>query len=205
MIRINARVFRQAFTLRPFDNLPDRAWAELTDPVSFVVGSMLMLFYGSKSVAAGASSHPDPAVMGQRFGQRFGATAVVVLVVTMPVLIGLLFPNVATGDPFVYALTLLVAGAVTFVPGRIAELREKGRLRGGGYPKTLRQIMWYLESVIAIVAILAMVTWKFGGPGNHEVVRAVVWGVLAVCAADLYTVSAVRTIALAEDDVGRVP
>ncbi len=199
-ILTNARLVRRTFTLRPFDDIPDEAWPELVDPVGFVVGSILVLFYGSRSASGGSSLSRDPVLVGQRIGWRFGATAVVLLVVIMPVLVGLLFPEVATGDPFAYALTLLAAGAITFVPGRVADLRDKGRVRGSGYPKTLRKAMWYLESVIAIIAVVVIVAWKFGGPGNHQVVRAVVWGLLAVCAAEFYTFGAVRNIALAEAD-----
>src|ERR1700733_10954980 len=140
----------------PFDNLPEEAWSELTDPVSFVVGSMLILFYRAKRVPD-QSAPFDPVAVGGRIGATLGATPWVVMPVLIPVLVGLLFPQFGVGNSFWYAMTLLVAGAFTVVPSRLADLRDRKRVRGAGYPKTLRKVMWWIEVCIwfgAIVAIL---------------------------------------------------
>jgi hypothetical protein len=192
----------------PLDAIPDRAWDELTDPANFLVGSALTLCYGTRSKPIGrgsqtiAGSFWDGFRRGTRIGARVSAmlnVAIVMVAATLlPILVGTFFPRVGTGDPTVYALTLLVAGAFTLIPGRVSELREKGRLRGHGYPRRLRKVMWNLESFIVITTIVMLSVWNVVRLGDDESVRAVVWGVLAVAVSDLLALSYIKLVAVVE-------
>src|ERR1700733_1270176 len=201
MGRTNRILTGSVLNAHPFDNLPEEAWSELTDPVSFVVGSMLILFYRAKRVPD-QSAPFDPVAVGGRIGATLGATPWVVMPVLIPVLVGLLFPQFGVGNSFWYAMTLLVAGAFTVVPSRLADLRDRKRVRGAGYPKTLRKVMWWIEVCIWFGAIVAIFVWNFGGAKDHSIVRAVVWGLLAVSLTEFATLSAARSIAIAETPDG---
>jgi hypothetical protein len=166
-------------------------WAAVTDPVSFVVGSILLLFLRRKLSIKPAFEvegwRLEGEVMGLLLSTILTPTLILALPVALPVLVGVLFPHLGTGDPFWFALTLLVAGAVTLVPGRLAELRAKGWARGSGYPKKLRKTMWGIEFCIVIVVIPLILFWNFGGQGHHPAVRAVAWGLVSISLAELWT------------------
>lgn len=158
--------------------LPEDAWDEAVDPVGFLVGSILVVFLGR-------------ATAGEK-GTRVSSILWIALAVLIPVLVGVLFPHFGTGDPLSFGLTLLLAGVVTFVPSRLAELRASGHVPGDGYPKRLRQAMWNVEAWLAIGAVVVILVWT---PQEDEIVRGIACGVLAVCAAELYTYAGVALAA----------
>jgi hypothetical protein len=171
--------------------IPEETWAELTDPVGFVIGTVLIFVYGKRRPGVETAN----SVLG-----RVGTTLWVAAAVVIPLVVGKIWPHIGTGDDFWYAMTLLIAGALTFIPGRVGELRDKTppRVKGHGYPKMLRLVMLVIEYLIAAAAIIMILVWGFGGAENHGVVRAVVWGLLATCAAEISTFAAARQIAAAD-------
>lgn len=158
---------------------PEGAWAELTDPLSFFVGSIII-----------ASGEPNP----EAKSFRVGATLFVGLYAAAAAFIGLVFPAFDLGDPLVYAATLFVAGALTLLPGRLAELRNRGVAAGNGYPRRLRTVMWRIEVVILRAAVPILLVVGLTGALSHSWFRAVVWALLAVSYLDLYTASACAVI-----------
>jgi len=44
-----------------------------------------------------------------------------------------------------------------------------------------------LEWVIVVAALSVVVFWGFGGAANHPNLRAIVWGLLAISATEVYT------------------
>jgi hypothetical protein len=189
----NWRILKSDFSLRPFDDVPETAWRELTDPVSFVVSSLLLLVLGPRADAQKAN----------RMGIRAGATIGVFFWLLAPALAGIVFPQISTGDPFAYAATLLVAGAFTFIPGRVAELRAQRRIPGTGYPKRLRKRMWWIETLLIYVTVGALIIWGIGAPDSHDVWRGIVWGVGVVCASEMSTLAAAKSVAIGDEDVSR--
>jgi hypothetical protein len=158
-------------------------WAAVTDPVNFVVGSVLLLFLRRKLSIDQACEEEgwvlEGNVMGLLLSTILTPTLFLALPVVLPFLLGI-------GDPFWFALTLLVGGAVTLVPGRLAELRAKEWARGSGYPKKLRKTMWRVEFCIVVVVIPLILFWNFGGQGHHPAVRAIAWGLVSISSAELW-------------------
>ncbi len=165
----------------------DEWWAAVTDPVNFVVGSVLLLFLHQKPSLEPASEGDAGLLEGTLLGMLLSTILTPALIIALPVLVGVWFPHLGTGDAFWFALTLLIGGAITLVPGRVAELRIRGWVRGSGYPKKLRRTMWRVEFLMLVGAIPLILVWNFGGHGHHPVVRAVVWGLVSVCLAELWT------------------
>lgn len=97
----------------------DELLAEITDPVSFVVGAFIIAFSPSR----------DPWAE-----ERVGAAITVCVAAATPPVLGAIFAGV--GDPLAYALTTFGASVVTIVPARVDDLRKQGRLPGSGYPRT---------------------------------------------------------------------
>jgi hypothetical protein len=168
--------------------LPEGAWAELTDAVNFVVGAIIVASRERGSEAA---------------AYRLGAALPAGVYAAVPALIGLLFPALDLGNALVYAVTLFIAGALTLLPGRLTELRSHGFTAGHGYPKQLRTVMWRIEVVIVWATVPIILALGLSGTPNVSWFRAVVWALGAVSLMDLYTASAcavihIRREALAE-------
>jgi hypothetical protein len=151
-------------------------WEELSDPLNFIVGAVILAIYRPKTV--------DTYL-------RLVATCSVLALVLAPPLATRWSSKLGLGDPLSYGLTLLCAGAVTLIPGRVHALTsERGIRPGKGYPKPLQRFVWAIEVAVSVVALYAIVSWKFGGNGDHPVLRGVTWALLAVSASDLITASA---------------
>jgi len=183
-----------------FGEGPAGFWEDLSDPLNFVVGSMLLIFYPVKLTDSNrATTIPPTAVRRVTLGWRIGTTVDLGILIAIPVVTPWLWPHLGTGDALVYAATVFIGGVVTLIPSRLAELRNKNprRVRGTGYPKTLRKVILVLDYVIIVAAIVAIVVWGFGGPANHRYLRAIVWGLLAVSVTDLLAFFAARNIAFA--------
>jgi hypothetical protein len=187
----------------PTSRVPEATWQELTDPMSFVVGSIIRTFYSPEAGADLRILTPDES--NARIVRRaFRATGAVTvgIAVAFPVIIGTRVPKLDTGDPFAYALTLLVGGALTLVPGRIADIRVRAGVETAddAYPQTLRRIMWAIELALSIAALVAIVG-VLGGAGQNEAWRAVAWGVLAVSLSEMATFSAVSNMVDADEGI----
>jgi hypothetical protein len=113
----------------------NRLWEEMADPLSYSVGAATLLF----------SKRDRRVIRASRLGS---ALVLAVMLILFAVVSGPGLGNVA-----VYAGTLAVAGMLTLLPGRIAELRHQGRLGGSGYPKNLRKAMAGGEAIVIVVFI----------------------------------------------------
>jgi hypothetical protein len=163
-------------------NSPDTDfWDELSDPPNFIVGALILAGHKPFAVAS--------------YIRVFAACGVVGLVLA-PALLAPYSSRLGLGDPLSYGLTLLCAGAVVLIPGRVYELRRGSRITNKiGYPKRLRVCLWITEVLVVLGALYAILYWKFGGGGHHHPVpRAVIWALLAVSAGDLITASACLNI-----------
>lgn len=188
-MRILPVAYQRFFTRQakqPFGDEPDQLWDELADPLNFVVGSLLLVSFGKNQ------AHDTPRAKELRLltrSYRFGGTFSLAAIIALPALAPALWPSLGMGDEFVYAVTLFVGGAVTLVPNRLAELRNKhpAVITGSGYPKRLRKVMLALEWLTVFTTLLLILFWGFGDSDAHSTLRAIVWGVLAVCVAELYT------------------
>jgi hypothetical protein len=89
---------------------------ELTDPLRFFIGAVLIVCSSRRDTFAAF---------------RLGAAFVVVLVAAAIPVSGVWVTG--TGKPLVYAVAAFLAGMVTLVPDRVAELR--GQMLSGGYTK----------------------------------------------------------------------
>jgi hypothetical protein len=154
----------------------EKFWKELSDPLNFIVGAVILARYKPTAV--------------DTYLRLVAACSVLALVLAPP-LAATWSSRLGLGDPLSYGLTLLCAGAVTLMPGRVDALTREGRIRDGReYPKALQRVLWGIEVAVSVVALYAIVHWKFGGNGDHPVLRAVTWALLAVSASDLMTASA---------------
>jgi hypothetical protein len=193
-------VFLRMATRRSFDEISDGAWQELSDPLNFVIGAILLTF---AALRHGGFGHADTrtrlALSVFRLGGALGVTAIV----TLPVIVGTARPKLDTGDPTLYGLTLLVGGALALVPGRIEQLRAlpEQEMRGSGYPRCLRKAMWIGELALLIVGVAMIVLWGFGGAGKSDELRALVWGAVSVSLADFLTLTAAVNFATAQTAV----
>jgi hypothetical protein len=170
-------------------------WNELSDPLNFIVGALIVARYKPSAV--------DTYL-------RLVAACSVVAVVLAPPLAGIWSSRLGLGAPLSYGLTLVCAGAVTLIPGRVYALTREGRIRQGAefcgkeYPKALQRFLWGLEVLVSVAALYAIVHWKFGGSADHAVLRAVTWAILAVSASDLITASASLNVVQWNADVDEV-
>jgi hypothetical protein len=182
------------------DEISDAAWRELSDPLNFVVGAVLLTFAALKH---GGLGRTDGLARAALSAFRLFGTLGVAAIVALPVLIGEARPKLDTGNPTIYALTLLVGGAITLVPGRIRELRRPPdpELDGLDYPKRLRALMWIVELVLVVGGIVLIALWGFGGAGKNDDLRAVVWGAISVSLADFLTLIAAVNFATAKSAV----
>jgi hypothetical protein len=161
----------------PFTGISDAVWKELTDPATFIVTSILIALYPPRGRVRGRAIAVAAAAV------RLVCVVAMGAVLVAPALVGLVLPRDATGDGYVYAVTLLVAGLFTMVPGRISELRGDEAVRGQGYPRKGRRRMWWVEFVLILVGLYLALSWTVGG--TDPVGRAIVWGVVATSVADL--------------------
>lgn len=163
---------------------PTEFWEEITDLLNFFVGQLIMVLKGKRWHEADT---------------RFGSAILVAIAVLAPVVVGALFPQLF-GDPVAYPVALLVAGAVILWPGRLAELRDRSRVSGTGYPKRLRRWMWWFEVSFIVVAAALIVLWASDAataahvkpvhhpvPSKHPLGLAIAWGVGAASLGDLFT------------------
>jgi hypothetical protein len=170
-------------------------WNELSDPLNFIVGAVILARYKPSAV--------------DTYLRLVAACSVVALVLAPP-LAATWSSKLGLGDPLSYGLTLVCAGAVTLIPGRVYALTREGRIRQGAkfrgkeYPKALQRILWGLEVLVSVAALYAIVHWKFGGSGDHAVLRAVTWAILAVSASDLITASASLNVVEWNADIDEV-
>jgi hypothetical protein len=158
-------------------------WRDMTDPLNFVVGSLLLLRYDHCRKA----------------WERV-AFAVVICVITLSSVVIVVFDSdVDLGDPVWFGVTLFVAGLATLVPGRLAELRQQHR-PDLVYPKALRRLMTVFEWLFVLVAITLIAAWgvhfQGGAVGSidvggvvpdHRVLRALVLALGITSFADLVT------------------
>jgi hypothetical protein len=179
----------------PFRRIPDRAWQNLADPATFIVSSILTLFFAPPTTA------PRDDAYFAVLGARLGGVLVMIVVLVAPPLVGLLFPDVHTGNEYAYAVTLLVAGAVTMIPGRVAELRDLERIRGVGYPKRLRRTMWAIECTLIVAGLSVALSWSAEN-ADTAVAPAVGLGLAATSLSDICVLLIARSIAVS-DSVAR--
>lgn len=151
---------------------------ELTDPVNFIVGALIIVRHEGLTILTYI---------------RLVAALWVAAAVASPVVAGALWPKLELGDPVPYGLTLLGAGAITLLPGRLDSLHRDGRY-GTGYPIRLRKRLAIAEVVVAVAAAIFILAWQFGGPGHHTTLRAVFWAAGAVSISDLITMTACANV-----------
>lgn len=174
----------------PFRKIPERAWQDLADPATFIVSSILTLFFAPPTTA------PRDDAYFAAFGARLGGVLVMIAVLLAPPLVGLVFPDVHTGNEYAYAVTLLVAGAATMIPGRVAELRDLKRIRGEiGYPKRLRRIMWAIECVLIVVGLSVALSWSAEN-ADTAIAPAVGLGLAATSLSDICVLLIARSVAI---------
>jgi hypothetical protein len=163
-----------------FNTPPDTFWKELSDPLNFIVGAVILARYKPTAV--------------ETYLRIVAACSVLALVLAPP-LAATWSSKLGLGDPLSYGLTLLCAGAVTLIPGRTYALTLDHRIRHGkGYPKGLQRFLWGVEIFVSAAALYAILRWKFGGPNDHPVWRGVTWAALAVSASDLITASSILNV-----------
>jgi hypothetical protein len=145
---------------------------ELTDPLRFVIGAIAILLSPNRDRAASL--------------RAICAFLVLVAAASVPVVGGAVK---GTGDPLVYALAGFAAGIFTLIPDRVAELRNRGKIRRNGYPMGMKTVLVGIEYLIVIAVALLIGFASLGGPLDHTFWRGVTWGVGTVAFADLVTVS----------------
>jgi len=195
-------VARRSFPI-PTSRVPEATWQELTDPMSFVVGSIIRTVYSPEAGGDVRILTPDEST-ARIVRRAFRATGAVTvgIAVAFPVIIGAIKPKLDTGDPFAYALTLLIGGALTLVPGRIADIRVRGGVKTAdcAYPQAVRRVMWAIEVALSIAALVAIAR-LLGGAGQNEDWRAIAWGVLAVSLSEMATFSAISNMVDADEGI----
>ena len=193
-------VILRLLTRGTLDEISDAAWRELSDPLNFVVGAVLLTFAALRHGGLGRTD--GRARVALSVFRLFGALGVAAIV-ALPVLIGEARPKLDTGNPTIYALTLLIGGAIALVPGRMRELRRPPdpELHGLDYPKGLRARMWIVEFVLLVGGVVLIAVWGFGGAGKNDDLRAVVWGAISVSLADFLTLIAAVNFATAKSAV----
>jgi hypothetical protein len=161
-------------------DLRDELPAELTDPLRFVLGAILILILGGDDFWAMV-----------RIASAFW---VAVPVIAVPVL-GAVLTGIA---PLAYALTVFGAGLFTLIPERLYELRKERLIPGWDYPARLKGSVLVLDGVAVIAGVCVIIVWQFGGPGQHTFWRGATWGLVTVGLADLLTFVACIEIGVAK-------
>lgn len=129
------RRFRQRALQKYMDNpenLPEEAWSQLTDPLSFGVASALKLLHD------------------RRLPQRRVVVAMLVFIGgAAPALLTLAFPGLDIGNPVVWAVTLFVAGLLTLVPAQVEAVY------GRGAGRRARCSLWRIDLYAMMVSLIA--------------------------------------------------
>lgn len=163
------------------DGFPRAVEHELTDPLRFILGAVMIL----------VNRFPDR-IAFMRLG---AALAVAVVALAAPVL-----GVVLTGlSPLAYALTVFGLGLVTLIPDRIYDLRRDHRLTTAakGYPRPLKTGFFVVEVVGIVVAGGLLIGFAIAHAIPHHVFRGCTWGVLTVALADVTTVVACAVMGVA--------
>lgn len=177
------------------DGVPRDVWRELSDPLNFVVGALFLAVVEVKDKGERRDGEATRFVLS---AFRLTGAVLVAVIVAVPVLLGIAVPKLDTGDASLYALTLLLGSVVALIPGRIRDLKmapgyerhPKVRLAEEAYPRGFRQILWVIEGILIVAGTVTIVVWGFGGAGKNDELRAVVWGLVLVSAADFITLMA---------------
>jgi hypothetical protein len=149
----------QKYTDNP-ENLPEEAWDQVTDPLSFGVASALRL------------------LRDRRLPQRRVIVAILVFIGgAAPALLTLAFPRLDVGNPVVWAVTLFVAGLVTLVPAQVEAVY--GRSAG----RRARCSLWRIDIYAMTVSLIALII-VVGVGGLPGWVRGALWAVGAVSLSD---------------------
>ena len=151
-------------------------WGELNDPADFAVQSILLCFYENRRSV-------DPALWFIRRVYLVSGAVIVIVALLWPAVTTRLGGGFDTGDPFAYAVTLVLGGVFTLIPGQVYAVRARTRAVRR-YPTGLRIGMWLLEFALFVVAVVVLAKAE-----ATAAVTGIASGVVAVAVAEFAAAS----------------